>query len=282
MPPASGTDGVGFAGAVRHQHGPVRPHSHAAPAGEVRPLQREAARRPRAHLGGTQSDKQNWLGRTEIFDPTDAFDQRGPGSRPGTRRGEDGRAAQRANRCLRRQLRCPGDRDVLSGDRDIRIGRLPDGRPAMSRFTATSLDSGGVLLAGGLVNANAGRCGDAEIFEEIVTEAGRRPAMTFDSIRALLADSDPAVVSETTEWLEGLGPQVKPILENLAGDGGIRREPTGRQRPGDDRGPGVPEAWCVEVWGPTAGWTPSGWTASNVRHRGTPPIPISMSGRSCV
>jgi hypothetical protein len=200
-------------------------------------------------LGGTRSDKEPWLQSAEIFDPTTSTISAGPSLGLG--------------RSGAKTVAMPSGRIAVFGGRyDARTVELYDPDtgtfalaeslmldPRSTGFTATGLDSGAVLLVGGLANVDGDVVADAEVFQEMESEAASRPAVTLDSIRALLADSDPAVVSEATEWLVGLGPQVQSILETLAGDGvstlsrqanSILESITARE---------YPDVWCVEVWG---------------------------------
>jgi hypothetical protein len=121
--------------------------------------------------------------------------------------------------------------------------------PRATGFTATSLDSGAVLLVGGVSNANGDVVADAEIFQEVESEAALRSAVTLDSIRALLGDSDPAVVSETSEWLVDLGPQVQGVLETLAGDGVTALSRQANSILESIAAREYPDVWCVEAWG---------------------------------
>jgi hypothetical protein len=120
--------------------------------------------------------------------------------------------------------------------------------PRWQYFTATSLDSGAVLIVGGRVDAGERTIRDAEILEEVPTDKPSPPPMTLASIRQLLSDPDPNVVNETVDWLVRLGPQVKPILEALhQGEsaelcllaGSILQSIDERE---------YPQRWCVELW----------------------------------
>ncbi|MEN6578964.1 MAG: hypothetical protein ABFD90_21655 [Phycisphaerales bacterium] len=120
--------------------------------------------------------------------------------------------------------------------------------PHWSGFTATSLDSGGVLLVGGRINAGGNVVQNAEIFEETETGEPASPVMTLASIRALLADNDPAVVAEASEWLVSLGEQVTPILNTLTQD---ELSAVSRQAASildSIAAENYPEVWCVEIW----------------------------------
>jgi hypothetical protein len=198
-------------------------------------------------LGGTQSNQQNWLQSTEIFDPNGAAIIAGP--------------ALGLGRSGAVTAELPSGRIAIFGGnydaRAVEIYRPDTGTfelapiltlsPRSTNFTATSLDSGAVLLAGGRVNAGSETLQSAEIFEEIETEAASTPAMTLASIRQLLADRDPSVVTQTVEWLKGLGPQVKPILETLTLEASdVARQATSILEAIDAGS--YPEVWCVEVW----------------------------------
>lgn len=199
-------------------------------------------------LGGTSSEREPPLRSTEIFNPHTAVFSEGPDL--GLRRS----GAQTA---------------VMPSGRIAIFGGNPDGRvvelycpatgtleladsltldPRWVGFTATSLDSGAVLLVGGRVNEGAEVVASAEIFQEIATETPSGPPMTAASIRELLTDRNLNVVAQTTEWLVALGPQVRPILETLRQD--ASPELAGRID-------GIlqsietsvyPETWCVEIW----------------------------------
>jgi hypothetical protein len=120
--------------------------------------------------------------------------------------------------------------------------------PRWTDFTATSLDSGAVLLAGGRVNVTDETLQNAEVFEEIPTTVESHPPLDAVVIRQLLADPNQAVVDETAAWLAEVGPPAKPILESLLND----ESPTVRlvagsilqtisERESNQR-------WCVEIW----------------------------------
>jgi len=201
-------------------------------------------------LGGTQSDKQNWLQSTEIFDPNGATIVAGP--------------ALGLGRSGAVTAVLPSGRIAVFGGnynaRAVEIYRPDSGTfelapilmlsPRWTGFTATPLESGAVLIVGGRVNNGSETLQSAEIFEEVETEAASAPAMTPASIRTLLTDRDPNVVAEATEWLEGLGPQVKPILETLTLEASdVARKATSILETIDAGS--YPEVWCVEVWDAT-------------------------------
>ena len=201
-------------------------------------------------LGGTRSDKDPWLQSTEVFDPTTSTISAGPSLGLGRSGAQtvvmpSGRIAVFGGRYDARtvELYIPD-----TGTFELAESLMLD--PRSTGFTATGLDSGAVLLVGGLADVDGDVAEDAEIFEEVALDAASRPAVTLDSIRALLADSDPAVVNEATEWLVGLGPQVQSILEILAGDGvsTLSRQADSVLQSIEARE--YPDAWCVEVWGP--------------------------------
>lgn len=198
-------------------------------------------------LGGTRSDKDPWLQSTEIFDPTTSLIVAGPDmglGRSGARTVlmPSGRIAVFGGRYDARTVELY---DPDTGTFELAESLLHDSRA--TGFTATSLDSGAVLLVGGVSNANGDVVADAEIFQEVESEAMSRPAATSDSIRALLTDDDPAVVSETTEWLVDLGPQVRDTLEMLAGDGAAALSRQANNILESIAAREYPDAWCVEI-----------------------------------
>ncbi len=201
-------------------------------------------------VGGTASSAAPRLAGTEIFDPNTATVIEGPSL------GLARSSAQAATLPSGRIAIFGGNYDaraveIYRPDTDtfeLAQSLMIDAR--WSGFTATSLDSGGVLLVGGLVNANVQESAiqAAEIFEEVASDRPSAPAMTLASIRGLLTNSNPSVVSEATQWLVALGEQVVPILNALAQDesSDLSRQATSILQSiesGD-----YPEAWCVEVW----------------------------------
>lgn len=199
-------------------------------------------------LGGTGSETDYWLRSVEIFDPNTSAVVAGPDLGLG--------------RSGARTAVLPSGRIAVFGGnydaRAIEIYRPDTGtfelapvlmiEPRWTNFTATSLESGAVLLVGGRVNGGNEVAQNAEIFEETTDESPAAPAMTEESIRALLTDSDSSVVNDAIEWLVDLGPQVKPILETLVQDASadLSRQATSIVQAIDARD--YPEIWCVEVW----------------------------------
>jgi hypothetical protein len=198
-------------------------------------------------VGGTQSDKQNWLQSSEMFDPNSATLAAGPSLGLG-RSGAvtavlpSGRIAIFGGNYDARavEIYCPE-----TGTFELAPSLMLS--PRWTGFTATPLESGVVLLMGGRVNAGSEVLRKAEIFEEVASETPSAPAMTLATIRQLLTDRDPAVVAETVEWLEGLGPQVKPILETLTLDASDVARQAQSVLETIDAG-SYPEVWCVEIW----------------------------------
>jgi|GEM_PF-1130610 len=199
-------------------------------------------------LGGASSPSEPWLRSVEIFDPRTSTVTAGPDL--GLGRSEARTAVLPSGRIA-----------VFGGNYDARAIEIycPEAgtfelaqslmlEPRWSGFTATSLDSGAVLLLGGRVNNGDEVVQNAEIFEEVATEAPAAHPMTLASIRQLLTDGDPNVVTDAVEWLVGLGPQVKPILETLAQDESLelRRQAASILLSIDQHS--YPEVWCVEVW----------------------------------
>ena len=196
--------------------------------------------------GGAASDVSSWLTSMEIFDPRTSTIVAGPSL--GLPR-SDGQAV----------LLPSGRIAFFGGNYDARAVEIycPETNtfelaqcltidPRSSGFTATSLDSGGVLLVGGRTNASGSIAQEAEVFDEVETDE-LAPVMTLDAIRVLLADSDPAVVAAATEWLVALGEQVVPILNTLAQD---ESSDVSRQAASilDAIAAGdYPELWCVEI-----------------------------------
>ncbi len=117
-----------------------------------------------------------------------------------------------------------------SGYRDVRIGREPDARPAVDGIHRDRFGFGGRAPGGRSCQRGWGRCGGRGNLRRGCV--GRCIAARCDtgSIRALLADNDPTVVNEATEWLVGLGPQVQRHSGDLGRRWGVYAEPTGRQR----------------------------------------------------
>ncbi|HNS20852.1 MAG TPA: hypothetical protein PKH24_10155 [Sedimentisphaerales bacterium] len=119
--------------------------------------------------------------------------------------------------------------------------------PHWSGFTATTLDSGGVLLVGGRADAAGTVVQSAEIFEEVEADGASATPMTVDAIRALLADSDPAVVSEASERLVSLGEQVVSILNTLVADESSSVSRQAASILDLIAAENYPEIWCVEI-----------------------------------
>lgn len=198
-------------------------------------------------LGGTRSNAENWLASTEIFDPNASTISAGPSlglgrSGAATAVLPSGRIAIFGGNFNARavEIYCP-DTGTFELAPTLMLS------PRWTGFTATALESGAVLVVGGRVNAGSQVLQSAEIFEEVETETPSAPAMTAASIHSLLSDRDPSVVAQTTEWLEGLGPQVVPILETLT----LEASDVARQAQSilDTIEAGsYPEVWCVEVW----------------------------------
>jgi hypothetical protein len=197
-------------------------------------------------LGGTRSDKEPWLQSTEIFDPTTSTIVAGPGMGLGRSGAQtavmpSGRIAVFGGRYDARTVELY---DPDTGTFELAAGLMHD--PRATGFTATSLNSGAVLLVGGIATVDGGVVADAEIFQEF--ESDETPAaVTLDSVRALLTDSDPTVASEAVEWLVDLGPRVHDILTILAGDGvtALSRQANGILESIAARE--YPDVWCVEV-----------------------------------
>lgn len=198
--------------------------------------------------GGAASNVASWLTSTELFDPNTAAIAAGPSL--GLPR-SDARAAMLPSgriaffggnydaRAV--EIYCPETDTFVLADSLALV-------PRWTGFTATGLDSGGVLLVGGQADLEGDAIEEAEIFEEVETDEAASPVMTFASIQSLLADSDLAVVADATEWLVSLGEQVSPILETLMSD---ESSSVSRQAESimDSIAAGVyPEVWCVEIW----------------------------------
>ena len=124
-------------------------------------------------LGGTYSLNEYWLRSVEIFEPKTSMLTAGPAL--GLGRSEAQVATLPSGRIA-----------VFGGNYDARAIEIycPDTgtfeladslmiEPRWSGFTATSLDSGAVLLVGGRINAGEETIENAEIFEEIATESRR-------------------------------------------------------------------------------------------------------------
>ncbi|HON91967.1 MAG: hypothetical protein KBI32_01740 [Phycisphaerae bacterium] len=198
-------------------------------------------------LGGTFYPSDVWMRSTEVFDPHTSTISEGPAlglGRSGalTAPLPSGRIAIFGGNYDSRavEIYCPE-----SGT--FELAPMLMAAPRWRDFTATSLESGAVLLVGGRVNGSDETLRSAEVFEEVQTQAASAPAMTLDSIRSLLNDRDPWVVTQTVEWLVGLGPQVKTILETLT----LESSDAARQAQNAlDRinVRNYPAAWCVEVW----------------------------------
>jgi hypothetical protein len=199
-------------------------------------------------LGGTHSGTEYWLRSTEIFDPSTSTLRAGPDlglGRSGAKTTvlPSGRIAVFGGNHDARtiEIYCPETGTFALAD-----SLMVD--PRWSDFTATGLESGVVLLVGGRIDGGPEVVQNAEIFEEIATDAPSAPAVTEASIRGLLADRNLNVVNEAVEWLVGLGPQVKPILQTLAQDESpdLARRATSIIQSIDERD--YPVVWCVEVW----------------------------------
>lgn len=198
-------------------------------------------------LGGTRSDKEPWLQSTEIFDPTTSTIVAGPGMGLGRSGAQtavmpSGRIAVFGGRYDARTVELY---DPDTGTFELAAGLLRD--PRATGFTATSLNSGAVLLVGGIATVDGGVVADAEIFQEFESDETPAAPVTLDFVRALLTDSDPTVVSEAAEWLVDLGPRVQDILTILAGDGvtALSRQANGILESIAARE--YPDVWCVEV-----------------------------------
>lgn len=198
-------------------------------------------------LGGTFYPADVWMRSTEIFDPNTSTISEGPAlglGRSGAMTAvlPSGRIAIFGGNYDSRavEIYCPE-----TGT--FELAPILMVSPRWRDFTATSLESGAVLLVGGRVNGSDETLRSAEIFEEVQTQAASARAMTLDSIRSLLADRDLAVVTQTIEWLVGLGPQVKAILETLTLEASdvARQAQTALDRINVRN---YPAAWCVEVW----------------------------------
>jgi hypothetical protein len=199
-------------------------------------------------LGGTYSEREDWLRSTEIFDPKTSMLSEGPTlglGRSGAQTAvlPSGRVAVFGGNYDARAIEIY---DPATGLFELADSLMLDAR--WTDFTATSLSSGAVLLVGGRVNSGTEVVSKAEIFEEVATETPSAPPMTLDSIRQLLMDSDPEVVAQTADWLVELGPQVKPILQMLTEDESaeLRRLASDVLRSIDGRD--YPTLWCVEIW----------------------------------
>lgn len=198
--------------------------------------------------GGAASNVASWLTSTELYDPDTAVIAAGPSlalprSEAKAVMLPSGRIAFFGGNYDARavEIYCP-ETDTF----ELADSLLLD--PRWSGFTATSLDSGGVLLVGGQINGQGDVVERAEIFTEVEAEEPSSPVMTLASIRALLADSDPAAVTDATEWLVSLGEQVTPILETLMSDESLAVSRQAASILDSIAAGDYPEVWCVEIW----------------------------------
>jgi len=199
-------------------------------------------------LGGVRWPDDLFVRSTEIFDPRTAAIEDGPTLGLGRRGAKiallpSGRIAVFGGNYDARTVEIY---DPATGTFSLAGSLLLD--PRWSYFTATSLDSGAVLLVGGKVNEGEEVVENAEIFEEVASEMPSAPPMTLAAIEQFLTDSDPNVVTEATRWLVGLGPQVKPVLQTLSEGGSAKLQQLVSDVLQSIDARSYPTVWCVEVW----------------------------------